>query len=142
VLLGRSPAAITRWASIQLPDNFRVGRQGNLVLMPAQNPGTALQAQIHDSKVALLTIRSHARSTLEIRPLSQDAVRRFLTDATSCSQYRLCQAHQNLDEMIFTGQTACQNVRVPLRLVSLRHDRGVIGVTVWLPRLIGPDSDG
>ncbi len=137
VLLGRSPAAVLRWASDHLPHNYRVGRAGSWGLMPPTTPGTVLQARIREGQVAMVGIQSHGLNPSDLRPLSREALHRFLDDAAGCSSYRLCRARQDLDHTIFTGFTACRDVRVPMRIVGLRHRREVIGVAVWLPDLLG-----
>lgn len=136
VLLGHSPTELFRWAKRHLPDNYRVGQRRKLGLMPSKTPGTALQAHVSSSKVALVTIQSHARIAADASPFAKEALKRFLLDAAGCSSYRLCQAAANLEEVTYTGYTTCPEVRVPLRLVTTRYRREVTSITVWVPHLV------
>lgn len=139
VLLGHSPTELFSWARKQLPDNYRVGQRRKLGLLPNKSPGTALQAHVRSSKIALVTVQSHARVAANARPFSREAVRRFLLDVAGCSSYRLCRARSNLEEVTYSGYTTCPDVRLPLRLSTTRYRREVMSITVWVPHLVGEE---
>lgn len=133
VLLGGKASAFWQWAQKELPNNFRLGHNGRLALMPNSSPGVAVHVSVRDGLVASLVIQSHSSSASTAHPLSRDAVRRFLHDSTGCTAYKLCQARANIDGIRFHGHTTCSSAQVPMKLVTPSIGHNIISVAVWMP---------
>lgn len=132
-LLGAPPGVLREWAAVAFPDHFRVGGRGQFGLVPNSAPGAALMAATRYGQVVFLSVQSHDRSAASAAPLAAEALREFLRQATGCSSYRLCDARVDLDEARYRGYTTCPSVQVPVRVVTARNGRGIVGVATWLP---------